>query len=260
MAIFAGLFAWIGAAVLIAAVKAWRERARLIGGIAGEPPADGPAMIVGHIESQGRLLEAPLSGKPCVAFTYEVYTMRGGTRNRTRTVCLDGIGLAPCQIVTRTGSFRLLAVPELDCEKEPLDLDAAVARANGRIRMLPVTPPRQPGSRPAIEAQWNDDDGEFLRESKHVDEAVDATTHWFIERRIEPGARVCVIGRFSSARRAMVPDPDDWSRITRIMKGDPEAVARKLGRSAVTRTIIGLLCAALAIALVAVHFLPRAVS
>jgi hypothetical protein len=48
---------------------AWWERAGMLRGIAGEMPVDGPAMIGGHIASQGRLLRAPLSGKPCVAFT-----------------------------------------------------------------------------------------------------------------------------------------------------------------------------------------------
>ena len=249
----AGLLAWIAVAVSISAVKTWRERAAVIGGIAGEIPGDGPATIVGHIEAQGRLLEAPLSGKPCVAFTYEVYTMRGGPKGRSKMVCLDGIGLTASQIATRSGSFRLLAVPELDCEPEQLDIDLAVARANDRIRKLPLTLPRQPGSSPTIEAQWNDADGEFLRESNHVGEEVDATEYRFEESRIEPGTRVCVVGQFSSAQRAMVAAPDDWSKITRVMKGDPDAIVRRLTGSVVRRAIVGLACAALAIAIVAIH-------
>ena len=259
ISIAAGLFAWIAALLAISAVKAWRERAAVIGGIAGEMPADGPAMIVGQIEAQGRLLDAPLSGKPCVAFTYEVYAMRGGTKSRSKVVCLDGIGLTACQIVTRTGSFRLLAVPELDCDDEPLDVGLAVARANARIPTLPPAPPRSLGSRPNIEAQWNDDDGEFLRESHHTDDEVNAEDHRFVERLIEPGARVCVVGQFSSAKRAMVANPDDWAKVTRIMKGDPDAIARRLAGSVVRRGIGGLVFGALAIAIVAVHVMPRAV-
>jgi hypothetical protein len=254
----AGLFAWIAVMMSISAVKAWRERAAAVGGIAGEMPGDGPALIVGQIESLGRLLEAPLSGKPCVAFTYEVYSMRGGPKGRSKEVGLDGIGLTASQIATRSGVVRLLAVPELDCEPEDIDIGLAVARANDRIRRLPLTLPRQPGSTPTIEAQWNDDDGEFLRESNHADQEVDATEHRFVERRIEPGARVCVVGQYSSARRAMVAAPNDWSKVTRIMKGDPAAIARRLAVSAVRRAIVGLVCAALAIAIVAVHLLPGA--
>lgn len=96
----------------------------------------------------------------------------------------------------------------------------------------------------------------FLRESHHADDEFNAEEHRFTEHLIEPGARVCVVGQFSSAKRAMVPDPSDCSKVTRIMKGDPEAIARQLRGSVVRRAIAGLLCAALAIAIVAVHVLP----
>lgn len=254
----AGLLTWIAVMVTTSALEAWRERAAIIGGIAGEMPVDGSAMIVGQIEPLRRALEAPLSGKPCVAFTYEVYAMRGGSKNRSKVVCLDGVGLTACQITTRTGSFRLLAVPELECDDETLDVGAAATRVNARIPTLPLTPPRSPGSRPTIEAQWNDDDGEFLRESHYADDEVDAEEHRFVERVIEPGARVCVVGQFSAARRAMVADPGDWAKITRIMKGDPDTIARQLAGSAVRRAVFAVVCAALAIAIAAARLLPHA--
>jgi len=241
-----GFLAWVAAMTAISAVKAWRERRSVVGGIAGDMPRDGRAMIVGHIEPMGRPLEAPLSGQPCVAFTYEVYTLRGGSKGRSKVVCLDGIGVTPSQIVTHAGTFRLLAVPELDCDDATLDMTIAVARANARQQSLPTPPPRTAGSKPTVEAQWSDDDGEYRRETSHTDDVIDATQHRFVERRIEPGARVCVVGQFSSARRAMVADPGDWSKITRIMKGDPDAIARQLTGNIARRSIAALVCAAAA--------------
>jgi len=57
----------------------------------------------------------------------------------------------------------------------------------------------------------------------------------------------------------MVANPDDWAKVTRIMKGDPDAIARRLAGSVVRRGIGGLVFGALAIAIVAVHVMPRAV-
>ena len=239
-------------AVSISAVKAWRERAAVIGGIAGEIPGDGPATIVGHIEAQGRLLEAPLSGKPCVAFTYEVYTMRGGPKGRSKMVCLDGIGLTASQIATRSGSFSLLAVPELDCEPEQIDIDLAVARANDRIRKLPLTLPRQPGSsRPSKHSGTMTTASSFARAT--------TSTRWSTPRSIDSRNAASKRGRASVWSASSRGPKSHGRRPGRLVEdhahheGDPDAIARQLTGSVVRRAIVGLVCAALAIAIVAIH-------
>ena len=64
-------------------------------------------------------------------------------------------------------------------------------------------------------------------------------------------ARVCVFGEYSAAKRAIVADPNDWSKVPRIMKGDPDAVVRQLRSRVIGRTIGGHVAAGVAVAVVA---------
>lgn len=252
VSIFGGLFAWLAVNLLIAAVNAWRERAALRAGIAGTPPVDGrQAILVGHIEPAGAMLRAPLSGRDCVAYTFEIYVWKFVGRSQSRVVYCDGIALAPAVIVTRAGSFRLLAVPELTLDEAELDREAALKRAAELMRTIPFVPPPKPFTRPEIEKQWNDDDGEYRRERKHVAEEVDLSLCKMSERHVERGARVCVFGQYSASKRAIVPDPNDWSKITRVMKGDPDAIISQLGSSIVRRLLGAVICGGVAAGLIA---------
>lgn len=250
VSIFGGLFAWIAAKLLISAGTALRERATVRAGMAGAAPVDGRTILVGHIEPNGPPLTAPLSGRSCVAYAFEIYEMRRSGKSSSKVVLGDGVALTPSLIVTPAGSFRLLAVPELVCDETPLDREAALLRVQAWMRTAPVAPQREAFSTPPIEAQWNDDDGAFQREERHVEGHHDLERVRLSERAIERGAQVCVFGQYSSAKRAIVANPNDWSKITRVMKGDAHAVARRLGWSVVRRTLGALIFAAAAIATV----------
>jgi hypothetical protein len=252
VSIFAGPFGWLAVNLLMAAVKAWRERAALRAGVAGTPPVDGTqTILVGHIEPVGTTLRAPLSGRECVAYTFEIYEMRLVGKSRSKVVYCDGIALTPSMIITRAGSFRLLAVPELDCDETDLNRETALARAAEQMRTITFEPPPAPFSRPAIEQQWNDDDGAYRRERRHVQDEVDLAKCKLSERHLERGARVCVFGQYSASKRAIVTDPHDWSKITRVMKGDADAIVTQLGASIVRRLLGALVCAGAATGLVA---------
>jgi hypothetical protein len=60
-----------------------------------------------------------------------------------------------------------------------------------------------------------------------------------------------VFGEYSEARRAIVADPGDWSKVTRVMRGDPEAAVRQLRSRVIGRLIGGLVAAAAAAGVVA---------
>ncbi len=251
VAALAGLCLWIAANLLKAAVSAWRERAALRAGISGVPPEDGRrAILVGRIEPLGVTSRAPLSGRDCVAFTFEAYEMRLIGRTRSKVPFCDGIALTPCTIVTRAGSFRLLAVPELDGDETALDRESALQHAIALMQTLPFDPSRKPFARPGIEQQGTDTDGEYRRERRHVERIEDLAKCQMSERHVERGAEVCVFGEYSAAQRAIVADPHDWSKITRVMKGGPEAIVRQLGASVVRRTIGMLVAAGIATAIV----------
>ena len=249
--IFAGLFAWMSVQLVRSAFTAWRERAALGAGMAGAEPIDGrPTILVGEIQPLGAALRAPLSDQECVAYTFEIYEMKRVGKSTSKVVYADGVAITPSTIMTRGGSYRLLAVPELDCPEG--DLDDATARARALEQMSTLTyQPSTPFSRPSIEQQWNDDDGAFLRETLHVEGDVDLTRCRLSEKRLECGARVCVFGQYSAAKRAIVANTSDWSKITRVMKGDAGVVGRQLRASVVRRSIGAVVCAALALGVIA---------
>ena len=244
VSLLAGFAGWISVNLLLSAFRAWRERAALNASIGGTQPVDGAhTILAGYIEPAGPGLRAPLSGRECAAYTFEVYEMRRVGKSSSKVVHCDGVALTPSSVVTAGGSYRLLAVPELDCDEIDLDRKAAIARAAELMRTLPFQPPPKPFTRPAIEDQWNDDDGEFRRDRRRTEERVDLERCRLTERLLERGARVCVFGRYSADKRAIVADPNDWTKITRVMKGDAAAVVAQLG-SSIVRRLIGAAIAA----------------
>ena len=251
VSIGAGFFAWIAMALFVAAIRAARERRALRTGMAGVPPVDGRrAIIVGTIDALGAVLRAPLSDRECVAYTFELFKYQGSGKRRTRVTFAEGIALAPSAIVTQSGTYRLLAVPELDCQPSDLDSGTALPRAAELMRTVPCVP-LVPFARPSVEARWSDDDGEYRRELRRFESPELPDEVQMTERVIERGARVCVFGAYSAERRAIVADRHDWSRIVRVMKGDPDAIVRQLGASVVRRSIGTIVFGAIAAALVA---------
>ncbi len=238
VALGVGLLVWIAANLVKSAVTAWRERGAIVASLAGTTPVDGrQTVLTGFIEPTGQVLRAPLSGRECVAYTFEAFEYRRSGSRSTKVPFCDGLAVTPSLIVTRTGSYGLLAVPELDCAEVVLDHDAARARVGDLLRRIPLTPPAVPFRRSPIEQQWNDDDGAFERLSRHVPEDQNLANCRMSERHIERGARVSVFGTYSAARRAIVANTQDWSKITRVMKGDPDGVAKQLRASVVRRSI-----------------------
>ena len=250
VSLLGGFFLWVSASLLLSAATAWRDRSAIAGGLAGVEPTDGRRTILsGRIEPLGPALRAPFSGRECVAYTFEIYAMVSGHRRPTRVVYYDGVALTPSTIVTRAGSFRLLAVPELDCDESPLD-SASKSRAAEFVRTAAFEVPTPPFTRPSVEAQWSDDDGEYRRLRNSV-ECDDLEKCQLSERALERGAPVCVFGHYSAAKRAIVADPSDWSKITRVMKGDADSIVKQLGSSVMWRGLWAVVTAALGLGAVA---------
>jgi hypothetical protein len=254
VSIFAGFFAFLALNLVWSAIDAWRKRAALRGGIAGTPPVDGKqTILVGYIApSGGATLTAPLSGRPCVAYTFEIYEMRGSGRRSTKVVYCEGIALTPSSIVTNSGSYQLLAVPELDCEDSEFERKTALVRARELMRTLPFEP-LVPFAKSKLAERWNDADGAYRRDINRVEGVDDRDpSAWRLtERTLESNARVCVFGQYSAAKRAIVANPNDWSKITRVMKGAPDSIVRQLGASIIRRMIGAVVCAAAATGLLA---------
>lgn len=150
----------------------------------------------------------------------------------------------------RPGGLTTPLDPELDCAETTLDRASALRHTLALMETLPYHAPST-SRRPAVDAQWTDEDGDYRRERRYMDAIPDVETCRMTERHIEPGDEVCVFGDFSAAKGGIVPDPHDWSKIVRIMKGNPESIVRQLKASIVRRTIGGLVAAGLAAAAIA---------
>ena len=246
----AGLIALGGARLLYSAFTAWRERSALLGGIAGVQPSDGPgAVLVGTLEPLGGRLRAPLDGLDCLAYSYAVTEDRGTGRKRVILTHFKGVGLAPSTIVTASGSFRLLTVPDLDAAAPggtASDHVAAFERYAGATAFTGAGTSAQ-----ELLDCWSDADGAYRSDVAYASlEAVNLVNCRLVQQAVRPGARVCVFGTFSAEKCGIVPSAT-WAASPRLMVGNVEQVAASLGSTAKTRLVLGILISSGAAGLVA---------
>ena len=240
-ALFAAVFGWIGLGLLVGIGQPVRERAALAGCLAGGRPADGAwTGIAGTIEAAGDLLRSPLAGTECLAYRYEIYLYVGRGRRRTRAVYFEGEALVPSVISTPAGAFRLLAVPEFDFGRENIEPKQALFHWSEHVKTASFETPE--AARKTLAKQWTDDDGAYRSEKQHRTEGeVPLEECKYHEDLIRKGDRVYLIGRFSEARGGIVPDAN-WANVTRIMKGDSDAILRQLSGRIVRYALGGVVC------------------
>ncbi len=231
-----GLAAVIGAGFLLSISKPVRDRAALAACLAGKRPADGArAGLAGTIDAIGEPLRAPLSGKECVAWSYEIWEMKSTGSRSSKVVYFEGIALTPSSIATPAGTFRLLAVPTLDLASDGFLPSEALARFREHMKTASFETSKPRGT---LEQMLSDDDGSYRREFR-AENVADAPLEKcrFTEGAVARGERVYLSGRYSESRGGIVPDPN-WAKHTRLMKGDPAEILRQL-RGRIVRYAIG---------------------
>ena len=222
---------------VIAVFEVVRERALLAGAASGAPPADGKwAAVHGPIRS-GQLLRAPISGFECVAYEYRISreerAPRGGTREVT---CFEGNALAASSITTPHGTIRLLAVPRLDLPMTRIHVDDALENAIAFIQATSFETAATPKEeRTTAEQESTDDDGVFRKDKSHG--VIDLHKCLFDERFIQQGEPVCAFGRYSQARRAIVPHPN-YAERARLMRGDVLGTVEQLRRQMKSHAVV----------------------
>lgn len=240
--LIAGSLVWIALACAWVAVRTMRERARLSAAARGERPRDGrQAVLVGRLEAVGSRLTSPLHGTPCVAYRYQVLIDSGTGRRRSVAECYRGVGLTPAVLVTRTGNYRLLAVPEF--EGEFTTVDRATALANATAHIGRTTFSAAAGAR-ELEARWSDADGEYRSDVTWVTgPPVDLGQCQFREAHVPPGAEVTLVGLYSQDRGGIVANPN-WGKPTRLLLGDATRADATLRSRVRIMVVVALLCAA----------------
>ena len=245
----AGSLVWVALGCTWVAVRTQRERARLAAGAQGERPTDGrQAVLVGRLEAMGARLVAPLHNAECVAYKYQILRDTGVGRRRRVVECYRGVGLSPAVLVTRSGSYRLLAVPEFEGEFPHVDRATAIANATSYISRTAFSP--APGGQ-ELEARWSDADGEYRSDVTWVaNEPVDLDQCLFEESHVPPGAEVTLIGLYSQDRGGIVAHPN-WGKPTRLLLGDATRADAALQSRIRLMIIVALVCTAAAAGLVA---------
>lgn len=225
----------------------YRERAMLLDAIAGTPPEDGQWVALSGTIHATTPLTGPISGARAVMYEYRISKTQRATKGGTTEVVLyEGKALVPSTIATRQGSVRLLALPALN-EIPAATVSSAEALKNARqyAAKTQFTFYDTGKKRTArLEEEWTDDDGNFRQDRQHSPAELELTEDLhYEEKHIAPGEPVCAFGLYSRARGGLIPHPN-WSKHTRITRGDATTVAGAL-RYRMVRYLIGIvICSA----------------
>jgi len=203
-------------------------------------PRDGRKVAISGTV-RGTLRESPMMKRRCVAYEYKVFP---GVESPVGV--LEGFSMSDVHIDGSRGSMRLLAVPELAFPA--LTLDRA-ARANFEAYVAHTHFTTRPSfdlrnELAHMQSIFDEDDGTIRYDLRRDIPGMTLHELTHQEKILEPGERVIAIGRYSEERHGLVHDPNALLHSVKIMKGDPETIARTLAkpdRKEIPVTIVFLL-------------------
>ncbi len=118
-------------------------------------------------------MKAPFDGSPAVAYAYEVSQVIGSGKSRRHLVHYKGIGLVPSRLLTASGNYQLLAVPDFEGPPQPLSHGEMLANAEKYVATTSFQP-RKTSAR-ELEERWSDADGAYRSDVSYVG---DETPAW----------------------------------------------------------------------------------
>lgn len=186
----------------------------------GLPLEDGAEEAVwGPIEPLGAPLEAPFSGRACVAYEYDA---KPGGEGAASTMA--GLALAPAVIRSHRGDVNLLGFSMLEQWKEKR-FDDAEARERA-TRWVATTEFREMGLAKlgtmfsALDEVMADDDGSVRMDMRTKEVTADDLAACALkEKVILPGETVTAVGLWDSAKGGLVPRLRDKATIVRVTPG-----------------------------------------
>jgi hypothetical protein len=189
----------------------------------GVEPKDGKRVaIIGTIRPVREKLLSPFTKTPCIAYRYEIRTNSHG-------VDCQGFAMAPASIRTTHQQIRLLAYPQLDIPASYASGETAANNAEAFLAatQFTVTTGRATSDAMAdLNALLADGDGR-MRFDERLRADSDLSRGRLVEWNLPVGATVCAIGRYSSTRRALVPDPAGVFHGATIRTGEPSSFSRQ---------------------------------
>jgi hypothetical protein len=246
----ASFFMWISISTLQGAVTSARDAMRVssessFGGYGGEQFEDDAIVtVVGHISAVGSSLRAPFSGNAAVLYSYDIDHISQGSQDSSNVMDFSGFALAPCAIDSPHGSVRILGFPLLEgFPKKSYSTDEG--RKNAAAYLEATELKDMQGFHPGtiiheIKELLTDDDGQFRKDWKMTEDR-DLSDKQLREQMVAPGDQVCAIGRWSAAKRGLIPPAGG---VIRLLQGDPQKIVSGLWRKCVGGVIGGLIVAA----------------
>ncbi|HYN43627.1 MAG TPA: hypothetical protein VE129_17755 [Thermoanaerobaculia bacterium] len=199
----------------------------------GLPLEDGREEAVwGPLEPLGATLEAPFSGRPCVAYEYNAKNpsltdSRGHKRPGGST--LAGFALAPSVIRSNRGDVHLLGFSLLNEFPEkvmahPEDAERAI-RYVGSTEFTEMGLAKIGAMLSTMDDVMADDDGSVKKDMRmKAATAADLAACTLTEKLIAPGETVTAIGLWDAARGGLVPKHRGKSVIVRLLPGGGAAM------------------------------------
>ncbi len=192
-----------------------KSRAALVRRAAtGETPDDNePILATGTIRSLSKPLVAPLSGSECVAYIYSMsYWTLDSRRRRIKIPVYWGYASQPFAVDTASSRRTVRAIPQMKHSAQEFPGGAAVERADAIIRSQtfeevdPNLLAAVGTTFAAVNEMFTDEDGFASRHWKRKGDERGAGELNLEETVLPVGATASVLGTWSAARGAIVPD------------------------------------------------------
>jgi hypothetical protein len=281
---------WIGTGIL--AVLSWFSlgalwNASISGGTLralklardGALPQDGRwAAINGAIVPVGPPLSAPLSGKSCVVYEFELTRRQTKSRNQSQPQTITdfaGIGMAPCEIRRENEAIALYGFPDLDAissQKLPPDLCRDIAQKYVRdtdwedcsgfnmFRGFGAMLGALTSSGEEIRRNWRmttAKECDWLRSADDPDRGREGYFPTLSEKRIGVGEPVIAVGVFDTASQSLATRSGTNFQRLQLFRGElSDIIAKQTGsrRAMIIGGLITLVIAhAIAVGLVTVY-------
>lgn len=176
------------------------DREALKRAMAGDAPKDGRLEAAsGRVRALGAPLEAPFTGRACVAYAYDVKNPEAQRSD------FAGVALAPCAIDGPRGPVRILGWSMLDefpkAVPEQMDLERGLAY----LKQAPFERLAIVNALSFFKDLVADQDGSVRKDMRIGDGAPDLEGRHIEERIVPDGSTVTVLGIWSEARRGFAP-------------------------------------------------------
>jgi hypothetical protein len=223
-----------------------------------EPLVDGTlALVAGPIRPLGVPVTSPFSGRPCVAYEYEVVQRLPPAKGRTdgKQTDLAGFAMAASVIETPQGGVRLLGFPLLDEFAQSGTPGREVAiRAREYAASAPFERMQGLGAL-RIFSEFDDAladaDGAVRKDFRMSDDPIPFEQRTINERVVEVGQQVCALGRYDHGKRALVPA---GATLNRLWPGTPDQVRKRTVGTARSQATLGFVFFAVSHAILAAAF------